>query len=145
METIKIFVNGKPRTAGSKSAFVNKKTKKIIVAPAGKHQVAWMDTVRWAFIRAGYNGKMLVEGPIHLVLNFTFLRPKSHYKKSGGLTKSARAYPTGKPDLSKLNRAVEDALTGLIWRDDSQVVQLNSEKRYGLPEGCKIYIKEIHK
>ncbi len=140
---ITLFVHGKPRTAGSKSGFYNKKTKKIIMAPAGKYQKPWMEAVKWAAITAGYSGRMLLGGPIHLDLCFVFNRPKSHYKKNGDLTKSAIKQPTVRPDLDKLNRAVSDALTGLIWRDDSQVVQQTTEKTYGSTQGVLIEIEEI--
>jgi Holliday junction resolvase RusA-like endonuclease len=35
-----------------------------------------------------------------------------------------------KPDLDNLLKALKDALTGLAWRDDSQVCQCYCEKRY---------------
>ena len=145
---IELFVNGKPRTAGSKSAFFNKKTGKIIVAPAGKYQKPWMEMVRWAAIEKGYNGKFILEGAIKLTIEFTFRRPKSHFKKNGELTKSAHPYHTTKPDLTKLTRAVEDALTGLIWIDDSQIIVQATLKRYmtnnaGEAEGCYVKIEEI--
>ena len=105
---IELFVHGRIATAGSKSAFLNKKTGKIIMAPAGKYQKPWMEAVKWTAIEKGYNGKMLLEGAIKLSIQFVFLRPKSHLKKDGGLTKSARKHHTTKPDLCKCTRAVED-------------------------------------
>jgi len=140
---IELFVHGRPRAAGSKSAFLNKKSGKIIVTAAGKYQKSWMESVKYAAIEAGYNGKMLLEGPVHLTIYFHCLRPKGHFKKSGGLTKSARKYPTVKPDLTKLTRAVEDALTGLIWRDDSQVVIQDTRKLYAQPQGAQIIINDM--
>jgi hypothetical protein len=35
-----------------------------------------------------------------------------------------------KPDLDKLVRAVGDALTGILYRDDAQIVSLNASKRF---------------
>ena len=137
---IELYVNGKPRSSGSKSGFII--DGKVIMTPAGKYQKSWMEAVKWAAIEAGHNGKMLIEGPVLLNLVFSFLRPKSHFKKNGELTKSARPQPTCKPDLDKLNRAISDALTGLIWRDDSQVIELTASKVYAQPEGCKIIIHE---
>lgn len=80
-------------------------------------------------------GLDLLESFVALSVEFVLPRPKSHLTKSGRLTKSAPAYP-GKPDLSKLVRAVEDALTGVVWRDDSLVVEYRSvTKRYAVPGG----------
>jgi Holliday junction resolvase RusA-like endonuclease len=41
-------------------------------------------------------------------------------------------YPTSRPDLLKHIRALEDALTGVVWRDDSQIIEQHLEKRWGV-------------
>ena len=35
---------------------------------------------------------------------------------------SAPAWPTVKPDATKLWRSTEDGLTGVLWRDDARIV-----------------------
>jgi Holliday junction resolvase RusA-like endonuclease len=52
--------------------------------------------------------------------------------------------PTQRPDVEKLARAVFDALTGVVYDDDSQVVQLTARKEYGVavgPPGVQITIE----
>jgi Holliday junction resolvase RusA-like endonuclease len=44
--------------------------------------------------------------------------------------KTNRRYPTTKPDIDKLSRAVLDALTSVWYKDDSQVIQLEAQKIY---------------
>ena len=39
---------------------------------------------------------------------------------------------TRRPDLDKLTRAIKDALTGVLYEDDSQVCALVATKRYAL-------------
>ena len=46
--------------------------------------------------------------------------------------------------MTKLVRAVEDALTGLVWRDDAQVVVQTVRKRYGHPERAEVLVQEIN-
>jgi len=72
---------------------------------------------------------------VEIAIRFTFVRPQSHLKKSGGLTKSAPLFKTSHPDIDKLARAVLDALTGVFYEDDSQVVLLVVQKDYADP-GC---------
>lgn len=87
----------------------------------------------------------LLTGPILLELTFVRPRPKSHYgtgKNEGKLKDSAPQYPTTKPDSLKLGRAVEDALTGILWRDDSQVCWHVIEKTYGTPARCEVQVTE---
>jgi len=76
----------------------------------------------------------LLIGPITLSLTFERPRPKAHYgtgRNAGTLKVSVPAFPTMKPDVLKLARAVEDALTGVVWRDDSQVIHENIWKVWG--------------
>jgi Holliday junction resolvase RusA-like endonuclease len=64
-------------------------------------------------------------GPLVVRMVFSFVRPKSHYRTGRNahlLRDGAPARPGGKPDLSKLLRSTEDALTALVWKDDALVV-----------------------
>ena len=50
--------------------------------------------------------------------------------------------PPRRPDLDKLCRACLDSLTGIVWRDDAQVVRLEASKGYGAP-GVVIWVEPI--
>jgi crossover junction endodeoxyribonuclease RusA len=52
----------------------------------------------------------------------------------------AYRFPTVKPDVDKLTRAVFDALTGVLYEDDQQVVGVTAEKNFGEPERVEIEI-----
>lgn len=69
--------------------------------------------------------------PVGIGIAFVFVRPKSHYTSKGELRAGAPSFP-GKPDVDKLCRAVLDALTGILYHDDAQVVSLSASKRYGV-------------
>jgi len=86
-------------------------------------------------------------GPVRLSAIFHMPRPKGHYrtgKHASQLRPSAPEHPATKPDLLKLTRAIEDAMTGIVWRDDAQVVVEKLEKRYGSQPGCVIQVTEAH-
>lgn len=71
------------------------------------------------------------QSPIAITLTFRFPRPKSHYTTKGTLKPSAPPYLiTRTGDIDKLSRAILDALTGILFLDDSQVVSLTANKRY---------------
>lgn len=76
----------------------------------------------------------LIEGPIALELTFTLKRPAS-------VSERKRPLPTAKPDIDKLARCACDALKGIVWRDDSQVVDLHASKRYGGSPGCWVTVR----
>ena len=64
------------------------------------------------------------DGYVTMTMLFTFVRPKSVKAKK-------RPDMTVKPDLDKLCRTVLDALTGVAYKDDSQVIGIIANKRYG--------------
>lgn len=72
-------------------------------------------------------------GAVAVSIEAFLMRPKSHYgtgKRAEFLKESAPVWPTGKPDGDNLAKTVKDALNGLAWHDDSQVVSLLVEKKY---------------
>lgn len=74
-------------------------------------------------------GAVVVDGPVSVRVAFSFVRPASHFG-ARGLRAAARTFP-GKPDTDKLVRATLDALTGIAYRDDAQVVEIWAMKAYG--------------
>lgn len=148
-------VLGKPQPAGSKRAFAIKRggvpTGQIAVVDANKNAKSWQQEVRTAARNAllvlwehsALFGDLL-DGPLNVSMVFYCRRPKSHFgtgRNSEVLKPNAPQFPTSKPDSLKLARGTEDALTGVVWHDDSQVVDLDVHKRYGLPERCEITIR----
>jgi len=68
-----------------------------------------------------------------------------YYRKPPSVPKK-RIYMTVKPDLDKLVRSNLDSLTGVVWADDSQVVELNARKHYTSgPDKVEISIYTITK
>jgi Holliday junction resolvase RusA-like endonuclease len=50
--------------------------------------------------------------------------------------------PTKKPDLDNLAKSVLDALNGVIYQDDSQIVSLHMTKVYSQYPGIDLLIRE---
>ena len=72
--------------------------------------------------RLAMRGCSPLTGPVELTVTISRCRPKSHFNSRGELKPDAPEYPITRPDTLKQVRAVEDALTGIVWLDDSQVV-----------------------
>lgn len=139
---LSFFVCGNAAPAGSKTGGII--NGHLIMRPASKRTKPWMHDVA-AVARSAHRGP-LITGPIELCLTFVRVRPKAHYRTgrhSDLLRASAPEWPTTKPDLTKTIRAIEDALTGVIWRDDSQVVKQTTEKIWGEPAGVLVRIREL--
>lgn len=175
MTPITFFVPGKPATAGSKNAYpirnkqgqpvYSKKTGRQVIAmvDACKQSKPWRKEVQAAALRAlsirEYSditqprlgdSFSLLTGPLRVTITFQLERPAGHYrtgKNAGQLHSWAPAFPITKPDALKMARAVEDALTGIIWKDDSQIVTEFLRKRFTslgslTTQGCQVTIEE---
>jgi len=140
----KFFVTGLPKPGGSKKAFIHKHTGKIIVTDTCNNK-NWRTLVATAALNAKIP-TLLKPLCVHFV--FYLPRPKSHYgkgKRISDVRKSSPKYPAVKPDATKLVRSTEDALTGIIWKDDAQIINQIVIKKYADFDhpGCEISIEEI--
>jgi len=145
----KLFVPGICRTSGSKKPFVTKYGRKLV--PAGKFQKSWQDTVAWMFMEK-FGRPVQIDGPVKFKCVFWMKRPQSHYRTHRGVKTSqikpiAPWWHISRPDAGKLRRAVEDALSGLAYNDDSQICFGIDVKKYTHADqptpGVEITITEL--
>lgn len=93
---------------------------------------SWKESVRWAAVEA-MKGREISTDALEVQLTFWFQRPKSHYgtgKRAKWVKESAPAYHTTRPDAENCAKGVLDGMTGIVYRDDNQVVRLVVEKHY---------------
>jgi Holliday junction resolvase RusA-like endonuclease len=127
---MKLTVYGKPATKGSSRAFPRHAGGITVVPDNRPALVDWQGSVRDAAQKVAQDrGGALLAGPLRGQGTWWLPRPKGHYG-SRGLLDSAPTYPEAKPDLDKLARAVFDALIGVWYTDDAQLVDLTIRKRY---------------
>lgn len=93
--------------------------------------------------RSEYSGPTFA-GALEVTFHFYRARPQSHYNSTGGLSKEGREhpFPITRPDLLKLARSTEDALTGIVWTDDSIIVREHLLEDWGVPR-VEITIGEL--
>lgn len=130
-------VHGIPAPQGSTRAFIPKGWSRPIITAANKKTKPWRQEVAGAALTAMEEDLLSCAGrniAFRLIVVFRFQRPKS--VKAGVLEK------TTKPDTDKLIRSVLDALTGILWEDDSQVVEIIARKEFGTPS-AEITIQEL--
>jgi len=82
----------------------------------------WRERVAEAAQAAGIHAAPRPDA-VKLTVTFTLPRPKS-------VPSRKRNAPTVAPDLDKLVRAIGDALTGVAYEDDSQIITLFAVKQY---------------
>lgn len=128
---ISFQVHGLPVPQGSTRAWVV--NGKPIITSTAKGLSSWRRLVADVAQRFAPNEPW--NGPVGIELRFGMPKPKSAPKKR-------RTWPDKRPDLDKLTRAVLDALTYVVFSDDSQVVSINATKDYG-PPGVTVEVRRV--
>lgn len=121
---LEITVIGLPGPQGSKSFKGLSKAGRAILTESSKKVKPWRQAVCYAAIEAMGGAGLGIKGPVVVDMVFTLPKPKSAPERRA-------SYPDKKPDLSKLVRSTEDALTDAgAWDDDARVVSCQSKKAF---------------
>lgn len=147
---VAFFVPGKAAPGGSKRGFAFRRrdgSLGVNMIDAGKNNKEWRSCVAHAGHLAMLDDspagleapKSLLDGALSLQVTFVMQRPKGHFGAKG-LKPKAPGCCTTKPDATKLLRALEDALTGVVWVDDNQIVQQLVRKVYGPTPGAWVMV-----
>lgn len=114
---ITLEVLGDPAPQGSKKVVRGR------LIEASKKLKPWRAAIEKAC--QPYADQNIYLGPIKLEVDFFLPRPSS-------IRMTKRPLPIVPPDLDKLLRAVGDGIgqSGMIWGDDSQVVEIYARKFY---------------
>lgn len=117
------FVPGKPATKGSFRAFVVRG--RVVVIHDNPRCKAWQKDVAKA-AKVAMAGEQPHACTMAVRLVFTIEQPK----------KTIRTQPQG--DIDKLTRAVFDAMTGVVYGDDDQVIRVEARKVWGSTPGVHV-------
>jgi len=85
------------------------------------------------------NGREPFEGPLRVTIRATFLVPQSWSQKR----KNAAMWKTSKPDVENVTKACLDAMNAIVYLDDSQVVELTAQKKYGPIAGLTVSVETL--
>jgi len=113
LTALSFSVDGLPQTKGSWRPGRNRRTGRVVLRPDNPGEESWALQVGWAARRAMRSPPMPDKRQYRASLRFWL--PEPHGRK-------------GRRDLDKLARSCLDALQGIIWADDEQVVELHLYK-----------------
>ena len=118
---LRFTVNGAPQPKGSMKAFIPKGWTRPVLTTSNASLKAWEQTIRSV---AQAHVSAYTTDPVRVRLRFALPCPQSLSRRA------SRRPHTMRPDVDKLARAALDALTGVIFKDDSQVYALSAVKQY---------------
>lgn len=146
-DPLRFTVLGRPQGKGSKRVLpirtraARATGQQVVLVDSNRKAAPWaarVSAAAWeaAQARVGH-APVVYGGAVCVAFEFYFARPRGHYgvgKNIDRVRPSAPEYMAVMPDVDKLVRCSLDALTGVLIRDDSQVVELKARKLYGEPE-----------
>jgi crossover junction endodeoxyribonuclease RusA len=141
---VEFTVLGEPIPQGSKTV-IQQRGRRPRMIEDNPLTGPWRQAVAAAALDA-MNGRELLTGPLRLRALFVFPRPAGHFgtgRNEGRLKASAPLYVRKRPDVDKLLRAVGDALAGVVFRDDAQLVIVQAEKHFGDPPCAHLVLEEL--
>ena len=130
-EPIRLVIYGNAVPQARARVFTDGQGKVRAITPPGTRQ--WRE---WIALEAKqHRPGALLDCPLRVEVDFFTLKPKSTPKRC--------QHPQTKPDLDNLYKAVTDALEGLIYTNDSRIVEAVTRKHYGNPPRVEVTIEPL--
>lgn len=126
--TVRLFVPGEPVPKGRPRAFRMQRGRIGHYTPRKTRD--WETETR-RIARQAMQSRLPLEGPVRLEVMAVFPAPGSWPRWKRALVEDQHIFPTGRSDVDNVVKALSDALNGVVWLDDGQVVDLVARKRYG--------------
>lgn len=100
--------------------------------------------IKMEYLRAAekehFNG--FGDKPVRIHITTHIAIPKSFSKKKREQALALRLRPIVKPDLDNITKTILDALNGIAFDDDKQIVHIEAQKFYGGKERTYIFMEE---
>jgi len=81
------------------------------------------------------------QGPLEATFNISVAIPKSFTRRDRELAMAGKKWPTSKPDIDNVVKLLCDAMNGICYDDDKQIVDLLVTKAYALHAETTVMIK----
>jgi Holliday junction resolvase RusA-like endonuclease len=137
---MRFIVEGKPQGKARARTVRNKYTGKVHSFTPEK-TANYEDLLRWNYKAAG--GVYYAEKTLQVDIKAFYPIPKSFSKARRNDAIKGDVSPTTKPDCDNIIKVVLDALNGVAYYDDKQVVSVSCNKYYAERGYTEIEIKEI--
>jgi Holliday junction resolvase RusA-like endonuclease len=102
---------------------------------------SYEDEVRLLATKAKGSGSTL-EGSVSVFIYISFSVPQSYSKRKREACLSGETKHTKKPDLDNVAKAIIDGINGIIFKDDSQIINLHVTKVYAEVGKVEVLIRE---
>ena len=137
--SVSFFVPGQPVGKGRPRAF---RTGKGIRMHTPEKTASYESLVATA-AHGAMRGATPIQGACHVQMDIRLMVPLSWSARKRNQALDGQILPTKKPDMDNVLKAVFDAINGIVWQDDVQVIQVQASKRYSAIPGVAVVIKPM--
>lgn len=137
---MQFIVEGRPQGKARARTFYNSRIGKMQSITPEKTK-SYEDLIRWSYKAAG--GKYLEEKTLQVDIKAFYPVPKGFSKAKHNDAVGGFLRPTTKPDCDNIIKVVLDALNGVAYYDDKQVVCVSCNKYYAERGYVQITIEEL--
>jgi Holliday junction resolvase RusA-like endonuclease len=88
-------------------------------------------------------GTAPIEGAVSIAITIDVVPPASWAVRKKANALAGAFFPTSKPDLDNIAKLIADALNGIVWRDDKQIVRMVLAKRYAPTAQAVLTVVEV--
>ena len=96
-----------------------------------------------AHCKMAMEGKEMINGPACIEITLYMPIPASWTRAKREQAASGEIPHTKKPDIDNCVKSIKDALNGIAWRDDSQVVSISARKHYSNEPGACVTVMAV--
>lgn len=142
---IEFKIPGAPQGKARARTFYNSKMGRMNSITPEK-TVLYENLIKMSYLTVEENKRMPFQElalPLKVSIMACFEPTKSASKKNREKMLNGEILPTKKPDIDNIAKVVLDALNGLAYKDDTQVVSLEVGKFYSEEACVKVYIHEL--
>ena len=128
----KAVAKARPRVTKSGYAYTPKTTKEFEAK------------VKEAYLKYCGDSMFPESTPLAICIEFQFAPPKSWSQVKRKKAKEREIFPTCRPDVDNLCKSIGDALNGVAYHDDSQIVAMTARKIYAREDKTKVVIWSLY-
>jgi len=134
---IRFFVPGAPRGKG-RPRF--RRAGNFVRTYTDAKTLTYEDAIKFCALQA--TDQKPTEAALKVFLNVCVGVPMSYSKKRKEACFSGLQKPIGKPDIDNIAKIFLDAMNKVVYKDDTQVIELTIRKEYGDQPGVIVTIME---
>ena len=142
MTSVMFTVPGKPQGKARARTYYNVSTKKHC-STTPENTVLYENFIKDRYLQMAKGAFLEREKPVTLRIIARYLPPKSVSKKRKLDMLEGRELPLKKPDMDNIVKVVADALNGVAYHDDTQIVSLSMEKFYSDSPRVEVSISNL--